>query len=139
MKSYFLLIILFLLKITDSQIRINSSNSIRTFSQDDKYTASVFRDDGNSLIVGVYSYTFNLVKIDISQNQIKILGNYYASGQISPFRYLYFFNGFILACSAMNPPRVFEEKEFKFKGNLNYHANFVRGEFLTHKNEFVFS
>lgn len=107
MKILFFLFLLFLIKIINSQINITSSNSITTFSEDDRYTATFLRDNGNSLIVGVYSYTFNLVKIDISQNQIKILGNYYATGQISPFRYLYFINGYILACSAMNPPRIF--------------------------------
>ena len=139
MKSLSLLFIVFLLEITISQININSSSSIKTFSEDDRFTSVFFRDNGNSLIVGVYSYTFSIVKFDISENQIKTLGNYYASGQISPFRYMYFFNGFILACSFMNTPKILEESSFNFKGNLNYNAVFVRGEYIKSFNIFVFS
>ncbi len=104
--TYFFLL-LFYIKSINSQINITSSNIIKTFSADDRFTSVFLRDNGNSLIVGVYSYTFNIVKFDISQSKINTIGNYYANGQISPFRYMYFFNGYILACSSMNPPRIF--------------------------------
>jgi hypothetical protein len=68
------------------------------------------------------------MKLDIKDKKnIKILGTYYASGQSSPFRYIYFFNGFMLACSISNPPRIFRENSFEFLSNLNIKANFGRG------------
>jgi hypothetical protein len=133
MKSIILLFSFFFYAYT--QINIIENSIIGTKSQNDRFTCVTLRDNGTTLVVGEFTYNFHLVKFNITdKNKMTVAGTYYFNDQTSPYRYLYFINGYILAFSTANTPRIFDEKNYKFVGNFNYNGVFSRGKLIKSKN-----
>ena len=114
---------------SNCQINILNPLVIRQLVPTNRYTCVALSDNGTTMVAGAFTYIFHLLKYNIS-NKITGIGVYYFSDQTSPYRYLYFINGYLLAFSTANPPRIFNEKTFDFVGNFNYEGVFSRGKLI---------